>query len=148
MKIINSFNGHFVFLSNFSPHSFVDLKGVEWKTVEHFYQAAKTNDFKQKIVIAEADTPGKAKRFGQEVDLIKDWNRKKISVMYRALKMKFDQNPDIKKKLISTFAYKLVESNYWHDNYWGNCFCDKCDKIRGQNYLGNILMIVRDGYTK
>lgn len=148
MKIINSFNGGFKFLSNFSSYSFVDIKGVEWKTSEHFYQAAKTDNFNHKTLIAETDTPGKAKRLGKKVELIKDWNRKKISVMYRALKMKFGQNLDIRKKLISTFEYKLIEGNYWHDNYWGNCFCDKCKNTEGLNYLGKLLMIVRDGYKK
>lgn len=148
MKIINSFTGNFSFLSNFSSHSFVDWRGVEWKTTEHFYQAAKTDSLKEKALIIFAHTPGKAKRFGQNVELIKDWNKKKISIMYRALKMKFDQNLDIQKKLKSTFEYKLIEGNYWHDNFWGNCFCDKCKKIEGRNYLGQLLMILRDGYAK
>ena len=148
MKIINSFKGSFNFLSNFSSYSFVDIKGIEWKTVEHFYQAAKTNNIKHKRIIVLCETPGKAKRLGREIDMIKDWDKRKIGVMYRALKMKFDQNLDIQRKLKSTFEYKLIEGNYWHDNYWGNCFCDKCKDITGQNYLGKILMVLRKGYTK
>jgi len=139
---------YFSFLSNFSPHGFIDVRGIRWRTSEHFYQATKTDNFKHKRIIAECDTPGKAKRAGQKVDLVEDWNKKKISVMYRALKMKFGQNLGIRKKLISTFEYKLIEGNYWHDNFWGNCFCDKCKKIEGRNYLGNVLMIIRDGYAK
>lgn len=148
MKIINSFKGNFGFLSNFSPHSFVDEHDIEWKTVEHFYQAAKTNNIKEKKIIFLCGTPSEAKRAGQEVDLIEEWNWKRVCIMYRALKMKFGQNLDIQKKLISTFDYNLIEGNYWHDNYWGNCFCDKCSKIEGLNYLGKLLMIIRNGYTK
>ena len=37
----------------------------------------------------------------------------------------------------------LIEGNYWHDNYWGNCLCPKCKEIEGQNQLGKILMKVR-----
>jgi len=147
MKIINSFNGDFGFLSNFSPHSFVDRWGIEWQTSEHYYQAAKTNNRTHKVIIGRCTTPGKAKKAGQKVELVENWKNKKVSVMYRVLKMKFDQNLDIQQKLKSTFEYKLIEGNYWHDNYWGNCFCDKCKKIIGQNYLGNILMIIRDGYN-
>ena len=58
MKIINSFRGNFEFLSNFSPHSFIDKDGVEWKTSEHFYQALKTNDKEMKEKILEYFTPG------------------------------------------------------------------------------------------
>jgi ribA/ribD-fused uncharacterized protein len=148
MKIINSFRGHFDFLSNFSLHGFVDIHGNEWKTSEHYYQAAKTNDKKEKLIIWAADTPGRAKRLGQRVNMVSNWSGKKISVMYRALKMKFDQNKDIQKKLKSTFEYKLIEGNFWHDNYWGNCFCDECKEIEGENYLGNLLMIIRDEYNK
>ena len=147
MKIINSFTGHFRFLSNFSPHSFVDIHGNEWKTSEHYYQAAKTSNKKQREIIWTCDTPGRARHLGQSVDMVNNWKGKRISVMYRALKMKFDQNKDIQKKLKSTFNYKLIEGNHWHDNYWGNCFCDKC-KITGENNLGNLLMIIRDGYNK
>ena len=43
------------------------------------------------------DTPGRAKRLGQEVDLIGKWNTCRINTMYYALKMKFDQNLDIQK---------------------------------------------------
>ena len=146
MKIINSFTGHFDFLSNFSKHSFIDRYGIEWKTSEHYYQASKTNDLKQKKLIMMCDTPGRAKSIG--CNLKNNWNTIKMSVMYNALKMKFNQNLDIQKKLRSTFDYKLVEGNYWHDNYWGNCFCDKCKKITGKNYLGTLLMIIRDGYNK
>lgn len=38
---------------------------------------------------------------------------------------------------------EIVEGNYWHDNYWGNCTCDKCKNIEGQNKLGKILMKIR-----
>lgn len=146
MKTINSFNGDFRFLSNFSLHSFIDKKGMKWKTVEHFFQASKTNDEKQKNLIMLCNTPSQTKHIGRKVKLIKDWDKKKLNIMYRALKMKFDQNLDIQKKLISTFEYKLIEGNYWHDNYWGNCFCNKCKNINGQNYLGNLLMLIRKGY--
>lgn len=32
----------------------------------------------------------------------------------------------------------------WHDNFWGNCTCVKCENIEGQNWLGKLLMKVRD----
>jgi predicted NAD-dependent protein-ADP-ribosyltransferase YbiA (DUF1768 family) len=46
--------------------------------------------------------------------------------------------------LLNTGDEELIEGNYWHDNYWGNCTCSKCKDIEGQNKLGKILMKVRD----
>ena len=46
-------------------------------------------------------------------------------------------------KLDMTGLEEIVEGNYWHDNYWGNCTCDKCKNIEGQNKLGKILMKIR-----
>ena len=148
MRIINSFAGDFKFLSNFSPHSFVDKNGLFWKTSEHFYQAAKTDNLRQKFVISECNTPRRAKKIGQIVEMKKNWNDIKVSVMWNAIKMKFNQNPEIKKYLKSTFDFKLVEGNYWHDNFWGNCFCDKCKNKEGKNYLGVLLMMLRDEYLE
>jgi predicted NAD-dependent protein-ADP-ribosyltransferase YbiA (DUF1768 family) len=38
----------------------------------------------------------------------------------------------------------IVEYNYWHDNFWGHCFCVKCKRVEKQNVLGRILTIHRD----
>jgi predicted NAD-dependent protein-ADP-ribosyltransferase YbiA (DUF1768 family) len=38
---------------------------------------------------------------------------------------------------------EIVESNNWHDNYWGDCTCLRCYRI-GENHLGKILMRLRD----
>ena len=44
---------------------------------------------------------------------------------------------------MATAPAPLLEGNYWHDNYWGDCKCKTCEKTEGQNKLGRILMIVR-----
>ena len=63
--------------------------------------------------------------------------------MSTTLFMKFGQNNDLREKLFKTGDLLLVEGNYWHDNYWGDCFCDKCKGRKGENFLGRILMNVR-----
>ena len=146
MKEIRNFDGDFNWLSNFSPHEFYDERGALWSTVEHYYQAMKTWDIIEKDKIWSARTPGKAKRLGREVPLRNDWEHKKIEVMCDGVTWKFFQNKDIQKLLISTEGYELIEGNTWHDNFWGDCTCDKCKNKTGQNWLGKILMEVRGGF--
>ena len=139
--MINVFEGEFAFLSNFYP-SPIKKDGIEYPTVEHFFQAAKTTDLKTKKAIAGADTPGKAKRMGRSVDLRPDWEKIKVDVMRLGLVLKF-QNPDLKEKLLATGDEELIEGNWWHDNTWGNCYCVKCSRISGRNLLGMLLMELR-----
>jgi hypothetical protein len=68
----------------------------------------------------------------------------RVIVMQRALSLKFNQNPNLKEQLIKTGEAQLVEGNYWHDNFWGNCFCDQCEGLEGENKLGVLLMELRD----
>lgn len=135
-KLIDSFSGDYDFLSNFHP-SPVLLDGIEYPTVEHAYQAAKTLDKEQRKAIQLAETPGKAKKLGQKVDIREEWELIKLLVMSNLLIQKFDV-PGLHSLLIATGDAKLVEGNWWHDTYWGVC------DGKGKNHLGKLLMQIRD----
>ena len=62
--------------------------------------------------------------------------------MYNLVKQKF-QNGNLKECLLATEECILIESNYWHDRYWGMCE-DETGKLVGSNYLGKILMQIRE----
>lgn len=65
--------------------------------------------------------------------------------MRRVVMAKFEQNKDLKQRLLETGTQPIEEdTTSWHDNYWGNCHCPKCRNIPGQNRLGIILMETRD----
>ena len=145
--MINKFRGEYWFLSNFYPASFSYL-GKAWPTSEHFYMAAKTNDIVIKEQIRNLEKPGQAKRLGRSLQLRPDWEDVKKDAMLLALRLKFSQNQDIKEKLIKTGGLELIEGNTWHDNIWGNCSCEKCKDIVGENLLGKTLMIVRSELTR
>jgi len=66
--------------------------------------------------------------------------------MFDAVSWKFLQNKDIMDLLIQTDGYKLVEGNHWHDNIWGDCKCSKCENIPGENWLGKVLIQLREGF--
>lgn len=141
--IISSFEGEYRFLSNFyeSP---IKFQRYIYKTVEHFYQASKAITLSDKILVILCQTPGQAKRFGNKIECTPNWDEIKYSIMLTGVILKFEQNPELRAKLIETFPKHLIEGNHWHDNYWGMCFCASC---RGNtiafNNLGHILERVR-----
>lgn len=135
------FKGAYRFLSNFYPAR-VKMGEIEFPTVEHAYQAAKTVDETERREIAAALTPGKAKRHGREVTLRPDWERIKIQVMLELLRQKF-RHPELGASLRLTGDAVLVKGNNWHDCEWGACFCNKCLGT-GDNMLGQLLMQVRE----
>lgn len=139
---IKQFKGLYRFLSNFyaSPISYQDKS---YPTAEHLYQALKTKDQGEREKIRFAVTPGEAKRKGQKIRLRSDWERIKDKLMFMIIRLKFLQNPKLEEYLFNTGDDLLIEGNYWHDNYWGDCLCPKCKQIKGRNQLGKTLMKVR-----
>ena len=137
--MITEFDGKYAFLSNFFYAPFV-YDGIIYPTNEHFFQAMKTLDQEKRKQIAEAKTPGAAKRMGRQVQLREDWEQVKYTAMRVGVERKFDAHHGLAKKLIATGDAILIEGNSWHDNTWGSCFCPKCAAIAGKNWLGEILM--------
>lgn len=142
MSKIALFTNEYAFLSNFYLAEF-GWEGVIWPSVEHAYQAQKTVSHSEREKIRLAPTPGKAKHLGRKVRLRPGWDAIKVSAMTEFVWEKFDQNAELLKALIDTGEAELVEGNYWHDNFWGDCYCSNCLKIKGENMLGFILMQVR-----
>lgn len=140
VKTIDSFSGEYSFLSNFYPAKLV-VFDLEFKTSEHAYQAFKTLDFKEFNQIKNAQTPGNAKKLGKYVTLRDDWDDIKLKVMKVVVRAKFDQNPEIRVKLINTAPAELIEGNAWRDDFWG------VYNGVGENHLGKILMNLRNSYA-
>ena len=127
--------------SNFSPHP-IQLEGISWQTVEHYYQAQKfvgTENEGLVSVIRDAKTPAEAAAIGRDRThkLRPDWEQVKPQVMWQGVLTKFLTHADIQAILLDTSEELIVEDSPT-DYYWG-CGRDKT----GQNQLGNILMKVR-----
>lgn len=125
--------------SNFHKAKFL-LDGKEWPTVEHYFQAQKFSsspEYQEKI--RAAPQPAKAKSLGasKEFPIRNDWDTYRDEVMRKALKAKFDQNPNLKQLLLSTQNRGLVEDTT--DPYWG-----QGRNKKGKNRLGLLLMELRD----
>lgn len=111
-------------------------------TPEHFYQAHKPLDPNKRLAILAAPTPGVAKCIGRGVALRLDWQQIRIDVMRAALRAKFVPGTEAHRELIAHHG-PIVEVNTWHDNFWGDCRCQRCRGIEGQNMLGRLLIGLR-----
>lgn len=134
--VIDSFRGDFGFLSNFFESS-LWVNGVQYRSVEHAYQAAKAHDESTKKLIRDAKSPGIAKKLGYSCQLPPDWDNRKVGIMREIVSEKF-KNPLLRAMLLATEDAELVEGNTWNDKFWGVC------RGVGQNWLGKILMEVRE----
>ena len=76
---ILSFHGEHRWLSNFWPAK-VSLDGVVYPSVEHAYQAAKTEPVNRSVFLR--CTAAEAKRLGREVPMRADWGGAKVAVMH------------------------------------------------------------------
>lgn len=128
----------FGFLSNFAAYP-ITLKGKQWPTSEHYFQAQKFAGTEHEIAIRKARSPMIAARMGRDRarPLRKDWERVKDSVMRDAILAKFSQHTAIRELLLNTGDAALIEHTA-HDSYWGDG-----DDGSGKNRLGTVLMDVR-----
>lgn len=127
-------------LSNFSA-SPMEIHGVTWPTVEHYFQGMKTQRDEEREAIRAAPTPGQAKHLGGarsgRCHLRANWEEIKIPVMRMGLRHKFVPSNADGRYLLNTGNALLIEGNDWGDKFWG------CVRGLGENWLGHLLMARR-----
>jgi ribA/ribD-fused uncharacterized protein len=160
------------FLSNwFRPADFVDPKSkLKFSSSEQFYMAAKAAIAGDKVNFMEImyiDEPEPIKKIGRlvkspnmtESDFKDLWDQNQVPVMEVACYLKFSQNPDLKRALLSTDDAKLAEASPY-DTIWGIGIREEEAKLihpdnlipgymhrgkaLGNNYLGRVLMNLRE----
>lgn len=135
MSIISGFKDEHRWLSNFWIHD-----SVRQLSVEHHYQAAKTTNYEDWLLVMAAPTAGQAKKLGKLVTIRPDWEDIKFIIMEQFTREKYATNRSLREKLIETRGSLLIEENHWGDTVWGVC------NGVGENRLGKILMKVRDEF--
>lgn len=135
--MVNSFTGDYYFLSNFYMAP-VSYNGWDYTNNEAAFQAQKTKNRRLRFQLFSKANPSEAKSAGRRIDLRSDWEEVKTQIMYEIVQAKFNQNPDLKEKLLATGDEHLEEGNTWGDTTWGTV------NGIGENMLGKILMRVRD----
>jgi len=139
---IYKFQGEHRFLSNFYliPDG-IEYEGILYPTVEHGFQAAKSDNVDVRRAIAQESTPSLAKSAGQKVSLRDDWNKLRIPIMGELLCIKFNKEP-FRLMSMNTYPDELIEGNNWGDRFWGVCDGE------GKNWLGELLMEIREQLMK
>lgn len=141
MKPILGFDGEYRWLSNFHPAP-VTVIGFDYQNTEAAYQAAKTINLDERAQFQNL-TGGQAKRAGKKLKMRDDWHLVKFEVMELVLRAKFMAHPDLAKKLVATRDAEIIELNTWGDTTWGQIRNSQGNLI-GQNYLGKLLMNIRE----
>lgn len=85
-----------------------------------------------------ASSPKEAATLGRTLSGIRpDWNDIKINTMEICLRLKLNQHPKLKQKLIDTGDAQLIESSN-KDDFWG-----QLPNGNGRNELGKLWMLLR-----
>lgn len=127
----------YFFLSNFYPSS-VTYEGLTFSSVEHAYQAAKSEDLAVRKLVQSCTSAAAAKKQGRAIQLREDWDDIKFHIMEQLVNQKFSDSLKAV-MLVETGDVGLIEGNYWHDLIWGQCHCSR-HNWKGTNLLGIILM--------
>ncbi len=126
------------FLSNYAETP-IELDGLLWPSVEHYYQAQKfPHDAALREQIRACADAFEAKQLAwQHAAIRADWESVRDDVMRTALRAKFSQNMHLGMALLATGETKLIEHTK-RDSYWG----DGGDGS-GVNRMGELLASIR-----
>lgn len=135
--MIAKFEGQYSCFSNFYLRS-VLYKEKRYRTKEHAFQCQKTTNQKDFDYVFKALSPYQAKKRAREIKIKGTWEESKRAIMHDIVLEFFKEWSDLRKILLDTGDQELIEGNDYYDTYWGVC------NGKGQNWLGKILMLVRD----
>ena len=140
-EVIGFYPREFYPFDNFSSFK-VEWNGYLFSSVEEAYQAASFMGSDEELVekIKKLHSADEAQRiaYANRDKRREDWDDVKISIMEELLRLKIEQNPYVKKKLLQTGDYMIVEDSP-KDDFWG--WGPNRD---GQNNLGNLWMKLRE----
>lgn len=141
-EVIGFYPREFYPFDNFSSFK-VEWNGYLFSSVEEAYQAASFMGSDEELVekIKKSHFADEAQRiaYANRDKRREDWDDVKISIMEELLRLKIEQNPYVKKKLLQTEDYMIVEDSP-KDDFWG-----WGPNRNGQNNLGKLWMKLREG---
>lgn len=140
-EVIGFYPREFYPLDNFSSFK-VEWNGYLYSSLEEAYQAASFMGSSEELVekVKSSHSAHEAQKIAYENrdKQRSDWEDVKISIMEELLRLKIKQNPYVKKKLLETKDYMIVEDSP-KDSFWG--WGPNRD---GVNQLGKLWMKLRD----
>ena len=155
--VADATGGEYRDFSNMSDHS-VEIDGVKYTSVEHYFQAMKATEFKDDETlkkILKTKTAKAVKALGNKVkDFNEDtWKLRRDDVMKKAVRAKFVQHPELRKRLVETDEKQIGFADA-RDNYWsiGTSMVQEKARLpakwKGENHLGKILMALRKEFEE
>lgn len=140
-EVIGFYPREFYCLDNFSFFK-VEYNGYLYSSVEEAYQALGFKDSAPEIYneIINCHSAHEAQKiaYANRDKRDSNWDNIKVDVMEKLLRAKIDQNPYVKKKLLETKDYLIVEDSP-KDNFWGWGI-----NRDGNNQLGKLWMKLRE----
>jgi len=152
-----SHHGNYGYMSNFFNTKFTE-DNVEYNCSEQYFMKKKQELFDPNNHILANQIimcvlPSEIKKLGRKVNNYNNdiWNERRYEIMVNALRLKFNQNEQIKNKLKNTGEKKLYEASPY-DRIWGTGFDsiktlskinDNKENELGSNLLGLALEQVR-----
>ena len=179
------FRGEHYWLSNFY-HCRIMFKGIAYPNAEAAFQAQKvdilssfrpdqfTEKDKERFTALDGLAAKKLgmgrsdRQFRMNDEELKAWHPIALSVMEDIVRAKFNQNPELKEKLLETEDLRLIEGNNWNDDFYGISLLLECPddpnpwkrkklkrdedgsfilahpETEDNNHLGKILMKIRE----
>lgn len=149
--------GKFGYMSNFFSSNFTE-NNIRYNCSEQYFMKKKQELFDPLNIqlsdkILSCINPFDVKKFGRQVKNYNEniWNEKRYEIMKQGLRLKFNQNKDLKNKLKQTGNKNLYEASPY-DKIWGTGFNSEItlqkllqnkENELGQNLLGLALEEIR-----
>ena len=129
-------------LSNLTPlkNPIIDEYWNEYLCSEGRYMSQRTDDLEYKKMIALLSVWERLATKARELFNLEQDEWKRIEYMRKAIKEKFDNNPELKEELLATGDREIIEYTYW----WDTRFWIDQDTLKGKNILWKLLMEYRD----
>lgn len=142
--------------SNWYRRPFV-IDGVQYPHVEQYMMSQKARLFHDDVryaAILRTENPNDCKKLGKQVTPFdpKIWDGAKYEIVKAGNRAKFEQNPDLKAKLLATGTAILAEASP-RDKIWGIGKTARTaaevdpSEWPGKNLLGKILMELREEFA-
>lgn len=135
-KVIDGFRGEYEYLAN-TYNSDITYDGMTYTNAEAAYWAQRVKDKRARNKYSRL-SGNKARAKAMQAIPIEDWETTKNDIMMNILRVKFNKNSELGKKLIATNDAKIINTNTYRDDYYG-VYMNK-----GKNILGKMLMKIRD----
>jgi ribA/ribD-fused uncharacterized protein len=152
--LITKFKGQYEFLDP-AYYCLAEYDGVMYNSAEAAFLAAQFDDPYFRAVFRNPALPiWRARDLSRKLQRRRDWTPElSIELMRQITLDKFSRSRNLRSLLLATCHERIIAENNWHEQFWGCCICDtrpgkygrrfSC-LVAGHNYLGEILMAVRD----